>query len=529
MRIFRAVWDSVKGAKTFRIDRLTIKEDVRRAMVEQNIIARPRKHQRHREKPTSSDGDDGNPAAPKRHRGRGPDDQARIDTPVPAVAIPVALDDLIRALAAVNMPDGHTVTFAAAEAIAVPPPQRTAAMVASPTKPEMMPRCGICLATPEEGPMSLSPIIADCDEDSPAKCTHLVCSACMEEWVVRFLADANAKCMECTRCRDSHAALKRKHLDMNVARYMVDPQKFAWLLSSDDTGDDTRKTQIRTKTEYLRAFRTIFTSPEIEDAAAITAFEHQECPDCDSPAYGPVTAACTNLARCSKVDCMTVFCVHCRKTHVEVGMQDTHGPERCETLLRKKSIAAAPFDRTQGRACPYPDCDATSIQHYRGDGCHIVPCWKCSRSLCFVCGAIKLGSVHASFDGRTCGCAIWCGDSCTLCMEPPEERRARLARTAPRPAAPPRTTLAVPITYSRRAIPPNRPPAAESPDILDDHEEERRPGRRPPAGGEMPLSPPSATWLRRASRPTTLPGLFAMAFEPRHNRPDDGPEDNDED
>jgi hypothetical protein len=373
------------------------------------------------EKMPSDEDDDGNPPTSALHR---PILYTNVDEPVETIQMQFHLRHLQSVQSIRREIEKRSTPPAPPPTVRPPAPPRHPHNDAIPSPKE----CGLCLCafgcpTSSEdhiGPTgSLQPVIVDCDVDSPAKCTHMICQSCRDAWEEAFLKDANIRFLECIRCKESNATIRRRHVDMNVAQYMVDPATFAFKLTTSRSMLDN----LRSKADYMRAFGSVYTYPAPDDVEPIPAFDDQWCPHCNSAARGPVTAARLNLARCSNTSCMMVFCVHCRR------MDDNHGQDACETLLRKKAMMSIPFDATHGRACPYPRCDATNVQHYRGDGCHIVECWKCHGSLCFACGAPKRGGIHDAFEGRTCGCAIWCGDSCTICTDPPEVKREKMRTT----------------------------------------------------------------------------------------------------
>lgn len=273
-------------------------------------------------------------------------------------------------------------------------------------KEEEGPCCSICLTLASELSGSgggLAPIISDVDANSPARCTHLICRSCNLRMVREFLR-SDATTLECVECRRHNVPLRRCYVDVGAC-YFVDPSTFARFVKFDPHFNE----EMRGKNAYLRAFLTISFDSFTENARR---HNHTECPRCEFLGDGPLTIACQNLARCTNISCMFVYCVHCRDTV-------KHAEADCPARRRELEMAAAKegFDPSVGRTCPY-GCGRTGLQHYRGDGCHILSCPGCKRSFCFVCGATKKGDKHHALDGRTCQCSCFCIPTCPCVKDP---------------------------------------------------------------------------------------------------------------
>ena len=309
--------------------------------------------------------------------------------------------------------------------------------VPPPPPPSVEPACSVCLLTRgdllADGLGGLQPTLVDCDADSPAVCTHMLCQGCMERSIDVFLANSECPMLKCTECEKKNVPIRRRFLDASLGQYIVDPSTFAFRLSRSQTQ------LLGRKTEYLRAIGGHLAVAAAADGEDIPWEGGLRCPVCAESAAGPITRACLNLARCGSDRCLMIFCVYCNRA-------ETHDSLRCPTLLKLKALRAAPFDPKDGRTCPYPGCTGVCIQHYRSEGCHIVTCWVCSRKLCFVCGNPKAGDEHHVHTGRSCRCAIFCDSTCP-CI--PFPTRPTPAASVP-PAVAPRPTL--------RAV-PSRPPA----------------------------------------------------------------------
>lgn len=175
----------------------------------------------------------------------------------------------------------------------------------------------------------------------------------------------------------------------------MDPATFAMDLS------DGQRARLASKAAYLSVFGSVTLSPDQQAALAV------DCPLCETQrsARGPLTAACPNLVRCGRAGCLAVSCSECRRL-------DGHGREDCPAVIEREARLARlrDFDPSIGRTCPYEGCGASGIQHYRGDGCHIMACPLCARAFCFVCGLPKRGSIHDAFQGRDrdCRCPLMC-------------------------------------------------------------------------------------------------------------------------
>jgi hypothetical protein len=330
--------------------------------------------------------------------------QAAMSKPAPPQPLPPA------APAANSSPATHP-------AAAASPEKKKSITAAAEEKKEE--ECGCCLRTRTElleaGEGGLQPIIISCDQDSPARCTHLICSQCEARSVDAFLADPQRPMLKCVECERKNVPIRRRAIDMGVGQYIVDPATFAFRMTNE------RKDALRAKRDYIRAI-----------SGAVGTFEQElphgglRCPLCKKAADGPVTRACPNLARCKNLRCLTVFCIYCMTA-------ETHDNVHCPTLLNLKEIATEPFDPKNGRRCPYPGCSGVCIQHYRDEGCHIVTCWVCNRKLCFVCGYPKSGDEHHPFDGRSCNCAVNCDARCPCIVFKPA---GPPGGSGPAPAAP---------------------------------------------------------------------------------------------
>jgi hypothetical protein len=286
------------------------------------------------------------------------------------------------------------------------------------------PVCTVCLCEESElsSPGGLHPLIIDVDADSPARCTHLICEGCRNRQIEIFLANPRFAVLECVQCRKARVPLKRRHLNMTLGQYLVDPATFAMSL------DTSERAQLASKQKYFEAVKTVVLlctfNPAVIPALKPSArLGNGHCPLCDSCTDGPLTAECQNLVRCNNLGCLVVSCAHC-------GEVNNHPPEQCKHLARLNALRAE-FDPHNGRACPWPGCTIQGIQHYRDDGCHILQC-PCGKCFCFVCGAIKTGEKHDVFTGRNCSCHIYCDSRCPCVPDP--DKPARLPR---RPSPPP--------------------------------------------------------------------------------------------
>jgi hypothetical protein len=266
--------------------------------------------------------------------------------------------------------------------------------------------CMICLTGEEElvaDGMLLCPIIDGVDEDSPDKCVHLACARCMREMIDMFLRDISQSVLECVACRRNHARLNRKHIDAQ-ARYMVDPATFV----SELTPSQVLVLSSPAKANYLSAFTTVaFTT---SGSTPYRRHNTERCQCCMNLVDGPMTLMCPNLARCTSVSCLIIMCVRCKEPAI-------HDDAGCPEMIRRAAMTST-FDPNVGRRCPYPGCGYSGLQHYRGDGCHLMDCPGCNKTFCFVCGATKTGNRHRPFDGRTCQCPLFCTSTCPCVIVP---------------------------------------------------------------------------------------------------------------